>query len=267
MSGLPRRGTSDGLLTGPQDPADEPDDSVIDAAVASAPVLRPASRPPPPGCATTAATRHTSATHRSPPCPRSSSPPVARTEFGKGAARRIRRAHQIPAVLYGHGAAPRARHAARPRDDARPQAPQRAADHRARGRRAAGHRQGRPARPGQERHRARRPARRPQGEKITVDVDVHVVGESAPGTIHLVETQAVTLEAEATHLPETIEVDIEGLEAGAAVRAADLVLPDGATLLGRPRGGRRHDRAAAGRGVRDRGGAEDGAAAEETTEA
>ncbi len=29
-----------------------------------------------------------------------------RTQFGKGAARRIRAAHKIPAVIYGHGTDP-----------------------------------------------------------------------------------------------------------------------------------------------------------------
>ncbi len=70
-----------------------------------------------------------------------------------------------------------------------------------------------------------------KGEKVAVEVPVHVVGESAPGTIHVVETQAVSLEAEATHLPQNVEVDIAGLEAGAIVHAGDLALPKGATLV------------------------------------
>ena len=157
---------------------------------------------------------------------------VARTEFGKGAARRIRRAHQIPAVLYGHGAEPQ--HVTLP---------------------------------GHETMRALRHAnalfeitldgkiqlaiakdiqRDPikdviehidllvvrKGEKVTVEVNVHVVGESAPGTIHVVETQYVLLEAEATALPESVEVSVEGLQSGAQVRASDLVLVDGASFAG-----------------------------------
>ena len=157
---------------------------------------------------------------------------VARTEFGKGAARRIRRAHQIPAVLYGHGAVPQ--HVTLP---------------------------------GHETMRALRHAnallsidldgkiqlaiakdiqRDPikdviehidllvvrKGEKVTVEVNVHVVGESAPGTIHVVETQSVLLEAEATALPESVEVSVEGLQSGAQVRASDLVLVDGASFAG-----------------------------------
>ncbi len=159
-------------------------------------------------------------------------PATARTEFGKGAARRIRRAHQIPAVIYGHGAEPQ--HVTLP---------------------------------GHETTRALRQAnvllgieldgtvqlaiakdvqRDPikdviehidllvvrKGEKVTVEVNVHVVGESAPGTIHVVETQSVMLEAEATSLPEAVEVNVDGLEAGAQVRASDLVLPAGASFAG-----------------------------------
>lgn len=159
---------------------------------------------------------------------------VTRTEFGKGAARRIRRAHQIPAVLYGHGADPQ--HVALP---------------------------------GHETMLALKHAnalfeieldgavqlaivkdvqRDPvkqviehldllvvrKGEKVTVDVNVHVTGESAPGTIHVLEAQSVTLEAEATHLPESIDVSVEGLPAGAQVRGSDLVLPEGATYTGDP---------------------------------
>jgi large subunit ribosomal protein L25 len=60
---------------------------------------------------------------------------------------------------------------------------------------------------------------------------VTVVGESAPGTIHIVETQALALEAEATHLPEHVEVSIEGLEAGTALTAGELTLPKGAALV------------------------------------
>ena len=159
---------------------------------------------------------------------------VARTEFGKGAARRIRRAHQIPAVLYGHGAEPL--HIALPGHETMlalkhsnalfsielDGASQLAI--------------------------AKDVQRDPikdiiehidlllvsKGEKITVDVNVHVVGESAPGTIHVVEAQTVTLEAEATRLPESIEVSVEGLAAGARVRGADLLLPEGASFTGDP---------------------------------
>ena len=58
-----------------------------------------------------------------------------------------------------------------------------------------------------------------KGEKVAVDVPVHVTGESAPGTIHVVETQQISVEADATNLPEFIEVSVEGLVAGTQVTA------------------------------------------------
>jgi large subunit ribosomal protein L25 len=70
-----------------------------------------------------------------------------------------------------------------------------------------------------------------QGEKVTVDVPVHVEGETAPGTVHNLELTVVSLEAEATHLPTAIEVDIEGRSAGQHIHASALVLPKGSVLL------------------------------------
>ncbi len=69
-----------------------------------------------------------------------------------------------------------------------------------------------------------------RGEKVTVDVRVLVVGEAAPETLVSVEHNTVPIEAEATHLPEAIEVDVEGLEAGTQILARDLKLPAGSTL-------------------------------------
>lgn len=156
---------------------------------------------------------------------------TARTEFGKGAARRLRRAHQIPAVLYGHGSDPL--HVALPGHDTMLAVKQANAlfsielD-------------------GKSQLAIVKDIQRDvvknviehvdllivkKGEKVSVEVPVHVVGESAPGTIHLVETQSLALEAEATHLPQNVEVSIEGLEAGASITAGDVELPKGATLV------------------------------------
>jgi large subunit ribosomal protein L25 len=70
-----------------------------------------------------------------------------------------------------------------------------------------------------------------QGEKVTVDIPVHVVGEVAPGNVFNQELTVISLEAEATHLPTAVEVDIEGRTAGQHIHASDLVLPKGAVLL------------------------------------
>jgi large subunit ribosomal protein L25 len=159
---------------------------------------------------------------------------TTRTEFGKGAARRLRRAHLVPAVLYGHGTAPV--HVALPGHEVML---------------AVKHTnalfeivldgtstlaiakdvQIEPVRNEIE-HLDLLIVRR--GEKVTVEVPVHVTGESFPGTIHVVETQNLSLEAEATHLPDRIEVSIEGLEEGAIIHAGDIALPQGSTLLTDP---------------------------------
>ncbi|MGN6131476.1 MAG: 50S ribosomal protein L25/general stress protein Ctc, partial [Nocardioidaceae bacterium] len=69
-----------------------------------------------------------------------------------------------------------------------------------------------------------------KGEKVTVEIPVHVVGEAAPETLVVTEHSTVTVEAEATHIPEYIEVDIEGAEVGTQVFARDLQVPQGSTL-------------------------------------
>lgn len=156
---------------------------------------------------------------------------TARTEFGKGAARRLRRANQIPAVLYGHGSDPV--HVSLP-----------------------GHQTMMSLKKanalftieldGKDTLAIAKDVQRDvvrqiiehidllivkKGEKVSVEVPVTVVGESAPGTIHIVETQNVELEAEATHLPQSVEVNIEGLEAGTSITAAELTLPKGTSLV------------------------------------
>jgi large subunit ribosomal protein L25 len=73
-----------------------------------------------------------------------------------------------------------------------------------------------------------------KGEKIQVDVPIIVIGEPFAGTIVNLDAQTVLLEVEATHIPQHIEVDVEGLEEGTHITAAELKLPKGATLIADP---------------------------------
>ena len=156
-----------------------------------------------------------------------------RTEFGKGGARRTRRAGLVPAVLYGHGEAPK--HIALPAREfaaairhgginqvfaiaisdgtealALPKAIQRD-----------------PIKDTFE-HVDLLIVRR--GEKVTVDVPVRLVGEAARGTLVMHEHDRLSINAEAMHLPEFLEASVEGLEAGSHVTAADVKLPEGSEL-------------------------------------
>jgi large subunit ribosomal protein L25 len=158
----------------------------------------------------------------------------ARTEFGKGAARRIRRDNKIPAVLYGHGTDPV--HVTLPGHDSMLALRQANAlfsiELEGKGQLAVA------------KDVQRDPVRNViehidllvvrAGEKIAVDITVNITGESAPGTIHLVEAQTLSVEAEATHLPESVDVSIEGLAAGSHVFAKDVELPAGSVLLTDP---------------------------------
>ncbi|MFC8040348.1 50S ribosomal protein L25/general stress protein Ctc [Paenarthrobacter sp. NPDC057355] len=154
-----------------------------------------------------------------------------RTEFGKGYARRARMAGQIPAVIYGHGAEP-----------LHVNLPAKATTLAVRVSNAllAIDVDG-------EQHLTlvkdiqRDPVKQiiehvdlqtvKAGEKVTVDVAIHVSGEVAPGAVATLEATTISLEAEATHVPTAVEVDIEGRKAGENVHASDLVLPKGSTLL------------------------------------
>ncbi|MFJ1703369.1 50S ribosomal protein L25/general stress protein Ctc [Kitasatospora sp. NPDC088346] len=155
----------------------------------------------------------------------------SRTEFGKGAARRARRAGFVPGVVYGHGHAPV--HLNLPGHDLMmalktpnallvvpidgkdeyvlPKAVQREAIKRS------------------IEHVDLLLVKR--GEKVTVEIPVLTEGELAPGG-NLLEhvLNALPIEAEATHLPESVTVSVEGLEAGASITAGDIVLPKGTTL-------------------------------------
>lgn len=154
-----------------------------------------------------------------------------RTEFGKGYARRARMANLIPAVIYGHGAEPI--HVTLPAKATtlavRTPNALLSLDINGDGHLAL------------VKDVQRDPIKQiiehidlltvRKGEKVTVDVPVHVAGETAPGTVHNLELTVVSLEAEATHLPEAVEVSIEGRGAGEHIHASDLVLPKGSVLL------------------------------------
>ena len=154
-----------------------------------------------------------------------------RNEFGKGAARRIRRAGLVPAVLYGHGTD--TRHVTLPGHElmlalktpnvllyldglksgseiALPKAVQRD-----------------PIK-GYLEHVDLILVRR--GEKVTVEVPLRVTGDIAPDGMLEQQLVRIPVEAEATSIPQGIEVDVEGMEIGAAVHASDLKLPSGVSL-------------------------------------
>jgi large subunit ribosomal protein L25 len=154
-----------------------------------------------------------------------------RTEFGKGAARKIRRAHQIPAVMYGHGTDPV--HITLPGHDTmlalkNPNALLTIVIDGKEQLALAKDVQRDPIKPVIE-HIDLVVVRK--GEKVAVDVQVHVVGEAAPETVVTVENQTLSLEVAATAIPQNVEVSVEGLSAGTQIHASDVSLPDGATLL------------------------------------
>jgi len=159
-----------------------------------------------------------------------------RTEFGKGAARRIRRDHKIPAVVYGHGNDPV--HVTLPGHDTMMALKHGGAnallelDIDGESQLALTKQvQVDPIRRVLE-HIDFVAVRR--GEKVTVDVPVHVSGEAAPETLVVTENSTVQVEAEATAIPERIEVSVEGAAIGTQIHASDLVLPEGTTLLTDP---------------------------------
>ena len=155
-----------------------------------------------------------------------------RTEFGKGGARRTRRAGKVPAVLYGHGEAPQ--HVALPAREfaaairhgglnqvfaidilggttlALPKAIQRD--------------------PIKDTYEHVDLIIVKRGEKVTVDVPIVLTGEAARNTLVVSDHTTLSVVAEAMHLPNSLEVSIEGLEAGAQVTAGDVTLPEGTEL-------------------------------------
>ncbi|MGY1814267.1 50S ribosomal protein L25/general stress protein Ctc [Blastococcus sp. SYSU D00820] len=160
----------------------------------------------------------------------------ARTEFGKGSARRTRRAGRVPAVLYGHGqdvvhlSLPAREFAAVLRNGGSNALITIELD-------------------GQEHLALTKSVQRDpltrvhehvdllavrRGEKTTVEVPIVVVGEAGVDAIPNHQLNTVSIEADATKLPDTIEVDITGRTAGQNITAGDLVLPAGSTLVTDP---------------------------------
>lgn len=160
-----------------------------------------------------------------------------RKEFGKGFARRVRRAGLVPAVLYGHGEAPR--HIALPAREfaaairhggmttvfditvsdghktlALPKAIQRD--------------------PLKDSYKHVDLIIVKRGEQVTVEVPVQVVGQAAPGTLVMTEHDRVSILAEALHLPEHLEASVDGLDVGGHVTAGQIKLPKGSTLVTDP---------------------------------
>ncbi|WP_408935318.1 50S ribosomal protein L25/general stress protein Ctc [Corynebacterium marquesiae] len=70
-----------------------------------------------------------------------------------------------------------------------------------------------------------------RGEKVEVEVPVTLTGEPAAGTMHIQDADVLLVEADVLNIPEEIEVSIEGLEDGAVITAADVTMPEGTTLV------------------------------------
>lgn len=157
-----------------------------------------------------------------------------RTEFGKGAARKIRRAGNIPAVMYGHGTAPV--HISLPGHDTFQALKHTNAlltividgDEQLA---LAKDVQRDPIKPVID-HVDLVVVRR--GEKVTVDVSVHLQGEAAPETFVTLDHNTLQLEALATNIPENVVISIEGLKAGTQILAGAVQLPEGSTLVTDP---------------------------------
>lgn len=154
-----------------------------------------------------------------------------RGEFGKGAARRIRRADKVPAVLYGSGSEPV--HITLPGHELAL-----ALKHGANA--LLSIELGGDSQLAIPKQVQRDPLKGfiehadllivKKGQKVTVDVAIHLVGEAEAGALVVTENATVALEAEATHIPEFIEVSLDGADVGTQVLAKDLVLPSGSTL-------------------------------------
>jgi large subunit ribosomal protein L25 len=158
----------------------------------------------------------------------------ARDQFGKGAARKIRAAGKIPAVIYGHGSEPQ--HVTLP-----------------------GHEVslilrkanalldleiGGKSQLALVKDVQKDPVRQiiehidlivvKKGEKVQVEVPVHVVGEAAPGTVLEQEAHTLLVEVSAVAIPEALQISVEGVEAITHLPATEVVLPEGAVLVSDP---------------------------------
>jgi large subunit ribosomal protein L25 len=157
-----------------------------------------------------------------------------RTEFGKGAARRIRRADKVPAVLYGHGTDPI--HITMPGHET-----MLALKHGGANALLSIEVEGK-----SHLSLPKQVQRDPikgflehldlivvrKGEKVVVDIPVHVVGDAASDALVVTEHPTISVEAEATHIPEYVEVSVEGAEVGTQILAKDLQLPAGSLFQG-----------------------------------
>ncbi|HEY9562306.1 MAG TPA: 50S ribosomal protein L25/general stress protein Ctc [Nocardioides sp.] len=158
---------------------------------------------------------------------------TTRTEFGKGAARRARRANTIPAVIYGHGNDPM--HIVLP-THATTMALRHGGANALLELDIEGTTQLALTKAIQV-----DPIKRliehidfvavRKGEKVTVDVQILLSGDAAKETLVVLENSTISVEAEATHIPESFEVSIEGLESGTQILASQVELPKGTTLL------------------------------------
>jgi large subunit ribosomal protein L25 len=156
-----------------------------------------------------------------------------RTEFGKGAARRIRRSAKVPAVLYGHGGDPV--HITLPGHETMLALKHGGANAlltitvNGKDQLALPKQIQRDPVKGFLEHLDLIIVRR--GEKVTVDIPVHVTGEADADSVVVTETSTVSVEAEATRIPEFVEVSVEGLTTGAQIFARDLQVTGGARVL------------------------------------
>jgi len=157
-----------------------------------------------------------------------------RSQFGKGAARKLRVAGKVPAVVYGHGADPM--HISVPAHEMMLVA------------RRANALLELKLDDGKKLVLVKDVQRDPvrqiiehvdmvevrKGEKVTVDIGVHVEGEPFSGTMVQYENLSVTVEAEATNIPEWVIVSVDGLPEGTQIHAGELALPEGSILTSDP---------------------------------